>query len=96
MAESTAPDRIPVTIEVTPAQKRRLEQRADETGQSLKAVVAAAIDREFSPSQSKGSEEGGAVQEGSFLDGIEHLVGSVDGPSDLSTNPKHMEGYGRS
>ncbi len=23
------------------------------------------------------------------------LVGSVDGPSDLSTNPKHMEGFGQ-
>ena len=96
MAESTAPDRIPLTIEVTPAQKRRLEQRANDTGQSLEAVVAAAIEREFPPSQSKGSREGEEVQEGSFLDGIEHLVGSVDGPSDLSSNPKHMEGYGRS
>jgi Arc/MetJ-type ribon-helix-helix transcriptional regulator len=24
-----------------------------------------------------------------------HLVGSVDGPSDLATNRKHMSGYGR-
>jgi metal-responsive CopG/Arc/MetJ family transcriptional regulator len=23
------------------------------------------------------------------------LVGSVDGPTDLATNPKHMSGYGR-
>jgi hypothetical protein len=32
---------------------------------------------------------------GSFLSGIEHLVGSVEGPSDLSTNPKYMEGFGQ-
>lgn len=29
------------------------------------------------------------------LDAIADLVGAVDGPSDLSTNPKHMEGFGR-
>ena len=29
-------------------------------------------------------------------DRMKHLVGTIDGPSDLSTNPKYMEGYGRS
>ena len=32
---------------------------------------------------------------GSFLDGIEDLIGSVEGPTDLSTNPKYLEGLGR-
>lgn len=27
---------------------------------------------------------------------IEHLVGSIEGPGDLSTNPKYMEGFGGS
>ncbi|MGO9838111.1 MAG: CopG family transcriptional regulator [Polyangiaceae bacterium] len=31
---------------------------------------------------------------GSSLDSIADLVGAVDGPRDLSTNPKHMEGFG--
>lgn len=26
---------------------------------------------------------------------VDELVGSLDGPMDLSTNPKHMSGYGR-
>ena len=26
---------------------------------------------------------------------VDELVGSLDGPPDLSTNPKHMSGYGR-
>lgn len=26
---------------------------------------------------------------------VDELVGSVDGPTDLSTNPKHMTGYGK-
>jgi len=29
-------------------------------------------------------------------DRMKHLVGTIDGPGDLSTNPKYMEGYGRS
>lgn len=30
----------------------------------------------------------------SFTQAASQLVGFVDGPGDLSTNPKHMEGYG--
>jgi metal-responsive CopG/Arc/MetJ family transcriptional regulator len=26
---------------------------------------------------------------------IDELIGSVDGPADLSTSPKHMAGYGK-
>ena len=33
---------------------------------------------------------------GSFLDGVEHLVGGVGGgPQDLSTNSRHMDSFGR-
>ena len=32
---------------------------------------------------------------GSFLDGIEDLVGSVEGPADLSTNPRYMDKFGQ-
>ena len=28
------------------------------------------------------------------LDLVRHLCGSVKGPSDLATNPKHMKGFG--
>ena len=31
----------------------------------------------------------------SVHDLVKDLAGCVDGPSDLSTNPKYMEGYGR-
>jgi predicted transcriptional regulator len=26
---------------------------------------------------------------------VDELVGTLEGPSDLSTNPKHMRGYGK-
>lgn len=35
-------------------------------------------------------EEGSSTR----LDAIADLVGSVDGPGDLSTNPRHLEGFG--
>jgi hypothetical protein len=32
----------------------------------------------------------------SLYERMKHLIGTIDGPGDLSTNPKYMEGYGRS
>ncbi len=29
------------------------------------------------------------------FDRIKHLLGSLDGPGDLSTNPKYMENFGK-
>jgi predicted transcriptional regulator len=97
MAESSPPDRISITIEITPEQKRRLERLAEQRRLSPAAVVRAALDRELKAASSEIEDDQNAdIRPGSFLDGIEHLVGSVEGPSDLSTNPEHMEGYGRS
>ena len=33
---------------------------------------------------------------GSLYERIKHLCGVISGPSDLSTNPKYLEGYGKS
>ncbi len=32
----------------------------------------------------------------SLYERCKHLIGVLDGPGDLTTNPKYMEGYGRS
>jgi Arc/MetJ-type ribon-helix-helix transcriptional regulator len=34
-------------------------------------------------------------ERGSVTAVVDRLVGRLDGPDDLSTNPKHMVGYGR-
>jgi len=96
MAESSPPNRIPITIEITSEQKRRIERLAERRRLSPEAVVRAALDRELASASDETGEGQADIRPGSFLDGIEHLVGSVEGPSDLSTNPEHMEGYGRS
>jgi hypothetical protein len=33
---------------------------------------------------------------GALYERMKHLIGTIDGPGDLSTNPKYLEGYGRS
>jgi Arc/MetJ-type ribon-helix-helix transcriptional regulator len=41
-------------------------------------------------------DESREIRKGSFLDLAGDLVGCVkDAPADLSTNPKHLNGYGR-
>lgn len=95
MAESTQPDRITITVEITPEQKQRIEQFAKQQGVSFEDAVRTAIEHEITAPSPNGDEELEA-EPGSFLDGIEHLVGSVEGPSDLSSNPDHLRGYGRS
>jgi predicted transcriptional regulator len=98
MAESSPPDRISITIEITPEQKRRIEQLAEQRRLSPEAVVRAALDRELRTSSSDAEAPSEGAETGSFLEVTRDLVGSVDGPdvpSDLSHNPEHMEGYGR-
>lgn len=95
MAESPQPDRVAITIEITPEQKRHIEQLAEREGVSPETVLQEVVERGLGTSRSTQESEEEA-QPGSFLDGLEHLVGSVEGPSDLSSNPDHMKGYGRS
>ena len=74
--------------QLTPAQKARIKRLAKAEGTTAKEAVLRLVDAAL-------EEREQAPRPGSFLDGIEHLVGSVDGPADLSTNPEHMRGYGR-
>lgn len=61
---------------------------ADREGTSAKEAVLRLVEQAL-------EDEELEAPEGSFLSGIEHLVGSAEGPSDLSTNPKYMEGFGQ-
>jgi predicted transcriptional regulator len=79
MAESTPSDRIPITIEITPEQKQSLERLAEQQGVSFEDAVRAAIEHEIAVSSANGDGTPEA-EPGSFLDGLEHLVGSVEGP----------------
>jgi hypothetical protein len=74
-------------MKVTPAQKARIKRLARAEGITAKEAVLRLVNRAL-------EERGEPPRAGSFLDGIEHLIGSVSGPSDLSTNPDHLRGFG--
>ena len=82
------PDYVWFGMKVTPEQKRKIKLLAQREGTSAKEAVMRLVDAAM-------ETEHVEAPMGSFLDGIEHLIGSVDGPPDLSTNPKHMEGFGK-
>ncbi|HET6568022.1 MAG TPA: hypothetical protein VFG50_08655 [Rhodothermales bacterium] len=75
-------------MKLTPEEKQKIKSLAEQKGTSAKEAVMRLVDDAL-------SQERVDVQPGSFLDGIEELVGSVEGPPDLSTNPMHMQGFGR-
>lgn len=79
-------------MKLTPEQKRKIKQLAQREGLSAKQAVLQAVE------QALGIGRYPEAQPGSFLEGLEDLVGSVGSesdPIDLASNPKHMEGFGR-
>lgn len=75
-------------MKVTPDQKRNIKRLAEREGTSAKEAVMRLVEQALA---------GDSVDapSGSFLSGIETIVGSVEGPVDLASNPKYMEGFGR-
>ena len=75
-----------VSLKLTEALLRKLEQTAKEQGQSKSHVVRCALQEYLNGEQT--------VARGSFLEAAGDWIGCVEGPGDLSHNPKHMEGFG--
>ncbi len=65
---------------------QQLERACRERGQSKSEVVRAAL------AQFLNGER--VIPPGSALEAAGPWVGCVEGPGDLSTNPKYMEGFG--
>lgn len=79
-------------MKLTLAEKQKIEQLAKREGLPAKQAILQAVDKALE------EEALPFPQPGSFLEGIEDLVGSVDsdqGPVDLASNPKHLQGLGR-
>ena len=62
-----------------------IEQRSKELNRTQSEVVREALERERS----------GRGRAPSCRDLLGDLDGFFDGPKDLSTNPKHLEGFGK-
>ena len=76
-----------LSVKLPEALAARLTATARKRGQSKSAVARAILDEYLS--------QGTAAAGVSCLDLVGDLVGCVEGPGDLSTNPRHMCGYGR-
>lgn len=75
-------------MKLTPKQKDKIKQLAKRLGVSQKQAVMDLVEQ-------KVQQLPDAPPEDSFLNGVEHLSGAVNGPSDLSTNKKYMNGFGK-
>lgn len=75
-------------MKLTPAQKDKIRTLADRRGVSQKEAVMELVDEAV-------EDEPIEAEPDSFLEAAGNLVGSVEGPDDLATNPKYMEEYGR-
>lgn len=83
----------PSSIELTPSQKHRLAEVAERMGKDYSTVLDELLSSiSLPPTEVEQSGEGAK----SLLEALEAIgaIGCFDGPSDLSTNPKHMEGFG--
>jgi hypothetical protein len=75
-------------MKLTPEQKEKIKLLARRRGVSQKQAVMDLVEQQA-------GQFPDAAPKDSFLKGIEHLSGAVDGPTDLSTNPDYMDHFGR-
>jgi predicted DNA-binding protein len=77
-----------LSIRIRPALERRLKERAKLTGKHESAIAREALEKFLSEPCVDATAYDAALELG--------LIGSVKGtPKDLSTNPKHLRGFGK-
>jgi hypothetical protein len=76
-----------VSLKLSPVLLRQLERTARERGESKSAVIRSALEQYLNGQRT--------VPPGSALEAALPWVGCCEGPGDLSTNPKYMEGFGK-
>lgn len=74
-------------MKLTPEEKQKIKRLAQRQGISSKQAILRLVDASLL--------EKDTAPRGSFLEGIEDLVGSVEGPADLSSNPRYLDGFGK-
>ena len=75
-----------LTLKIPQALKTKLCRYAKQKGLSRSEIVRTALSALFSKND--------VHLDGAFIDFSEDLVGSIEGPANLSTNKKHLDGYG--
>jgi len=77
-----------ISLRLSESLDMKLSRVARQREQSKSEVIREALEQFFNGSLT-------AEKPLSVLDLVGDLAGCLEGPGDLSTNPKHMEGYGR-
>lgn len=77
-----------LTVKVPDHLERRLREHAEASGRTKSAVTRAALEAYLD----QASE---TPESPSAFDLMRDHIGSVEGPSDLSTSPAHMTAYGK-
>jgi len=75
-----------VTCKLPKRLAAKLERLAKDESRSKQALMREAIEQRLKARRVAGKK--------SAYDVIKGLVGTLDGPSDLATNPVHMKGFG--
>ena len=75
-------------MKLTPEQKQQIKLLARQRHTSAKEALMGLVEEALARRPFK-------APKGSFLDGLEELVGSVAGPPDLSLNPEYLKDFGR-
>jgi hypothetical protein len=73
-----------LSLKLPPALRAKIERAAKSRGQTKSEVVRAALEQFL-----------GGERPMSALELAGDLVGCCPAPHDLSTNPRHLEGYGK-
>jgi hypothetical protein len=81
---NTRPSMKTLSLKLPPSLRVKLERAAKQRGQSKSALVRAALEQFLIRERPM-----------SALELAGDLVGCGQGPGDLSTNPKYMEGFGQ-
>jgi predicted DNA-binding protein len=76
-----------VSLKLPEALHRRLAATATRSGRSKSAILREALERYLDAAE--------PATAGSVYDLVRDVLGSVEGPKDLSTNPRHLRGLGR-
>jgi metal-responsive CopG/Arc/MetJ family transcriptional regulator len=75
-----------VTCKLPSKLAAKLDRVAKDQRRSKQALMREAIEQRLNTRR--------AVGKASAYDLIKHLVGTLEGPPDLSTNPEYMRGFG--
>lgn len=79
-----------LSVKIPDALQARLAAACRSRGVSQSSLLREALEAHLSDAQGRNG-----AKAPSCYDLVADLAGSLEGPSDLSTNPRHMDGFGQ-